>query len=136
MRARHGWFAFAALGAGGIYLTKALLVISTRDGLPTVAGGLYLAGLLLGLATAIGAGLRQRSRPTRLAVGAGAVFLLIMWIVSLSDVLGTAVASLTDSQVIQDELPIAIAGVALIAVGARALRRDRETARSTPDALT
>ena len=134
MAARHSWFPYAAAAAGAILLLKASLVMASEDGAnASVAGVMYLVGLLLGLAAAVGAGLRRTSRAATFAVAIGGILLLVMWITSLSDVLGGLVALVSDSAVLQDEIPVAVAGVVLIGIGALAFHRDTRAQSARPE---
>lgn len=132
MSARHTWFPYMAAAGGAILILKGCLVIGSEDGAnSTAAGVLYLIGLLIGLVAAVGAGLRRRSGPARVAVAVGGVVLLVLWITTLSDGAGALVGTVSDSAVLQDELPVIVAGIALVVVATVGFVRDSRIA-ATP----
>ena len=85
---------------------------------------LYLLGLLLGLAAAVGAGLRQPGRARSVAVGLGGAVLLVLWIMGLGEVVEPAVAAVTADEHAPVEAPILLAGLVLLALAWRARTRD------------
>lgn len=121
---RRTWVPYVAAAAGTVLVLKAALVIATDDGAPSAMAVLYLVGLLLGLAAAVGAGLRQRGWARSLVVGLGCAALLVLWIMGLGDMITPVVALVTDSQHAQNEMPILLAGLALLGVAWWALARD------------
>lgn len=125
MTVRHAWFPYVAAAAGSILLLKAIVVVTTGDGSsPTAMGILLLVGVLLGLAAAVGAGLRRDSRGARIGVALAGMLFLVAWIMVLSDAVEGITGLVSDSEVVRDEMAIAVAGLALLAIGAFALLRD------------
>lgn len=127
--ARHPWVPYLAAGAGAALSLKAVLVVATDDGGPGAMAVLYLGGLLLGLGAAVGAGLRQPGRLRGLAVGAGSSLLLVLWIMGLGDSLKPLVGAVSESEAVQAEAAVLLAGLVLLALAWRARVRDlRHTA--------
>lgn len=122
---RHTWVPMVAALSGAAYVFKVSLILATDN---RISEGpmavLYLGGLALGLAAAVGAGLRQRGVLRSLAVGAGSAVLLIAWIMGLGEVLEPALAAVSDAQHVQDEVPILVAGLVLLVLAWRARSRD------------
>ncbi len=123
--ARHTWVPWVAALSGAAYVLKVSLILATDDrisGAPMAV--LYLGGLALGLAAAVGAGLRQRGVLRSLAVGVGSAVLLVAWIMGLGEVLEPAVATVSDAVHVQEEVPIMVAGLVLLGLAWRARVRD------------
>lgn len=130
-RPRHTWVPYVAGLAGAAYLLKSTLIIagnpgSDADGIFAV---LYLSGLALGLAAAVGTGLRRRGTGARIGVALGLAVLLIAWIIGLSDLLTPVIEVFSDSQRVKDELPIGIAGVVLLVLAYLGYSHDQDAAR-------
>lgn len=121
---RHTWVPFVAAAAGAVLVLKATLVMATDDGVPTAAGVLYLLGLLLGVVSAVGAGLRRRAVGARFAVALAGVLLLLVWVMALGDALKPVVGLATDSEAVQAEVTIALAGIGLLTLAWWGLVRD------------
>lgn len=123
---RHTWVPWVAALAGAAYTLKVTLILASGEGgLPDWPYAvLYLSGLALGLAAAVGAGLRQRGVPRSLAVGAGSAVLLVAWIMGLGEVLEPVVAVVSDQTYVQEEVPILVAGLVLLALAWMARARD------------
>ncbi len=136
MTARHTWFPYLAAAGGAILILKGCLVIASGDGAnSTAVGVLYLTGLLIGLVVAVGAGLRRTSGWSKVAVAAGGVVLLVLWIMTLSDAAAGLIAKVSDSAVLQDEVPIIVAGMVLVGIATVAFIRDSQiTAAPLPAA--
>lgn len=130
--ARHTWVPYAAAAAGAVLSLKAVLVVATDDGAPGAVGALYLLGLLLGLAAAGGAGLRQRGAARGIAVGLGAAVLLVLWVMGLGEALESVVAAVTDDEHAPVEAPILLAGLVLLGLAWRARARDLEAEAARP----
>jgi len=128
MNNRHSWAAYAAVAGGAALLLKAVLIIASED---TVADGpmvvLYLGGILLGLAAAIGTGLRQR-RGRRAGTALGLCLLIVAFVMVLSDGIESAFKVISDAPWVVDEGPIGLLGVILLALGARSRVGEREPA--------
>ena len=122
--ARHTWVPFVAAAAGAVLALKAVLVVATEDGVPGAIGVLYLLGLLLGLAAAVGAGLRQTGWARSLGIGLGAAVLLLLWVMGLGEVVEGAVGAVTDDEHAPVEAPILLAGLVLLGLAWRARTRD------------
>lgn len=130
MTERHTWVPYVAVVAGALLLLKAVLIIGSGNEISEGAMAvLYLGGLLLGLAAAVGAGLRQR-KGRRTLVGAGAAFGLLLFVMVLTDGLAGLFSVFSDAEWVADEGPIGLLGVILLALGARA-----HSARSDGPAL-
>lgn len=128
---RHSWVPWVAALAGAAYVLKVSLILATDDrisGAPMAV--LYLGGLALGLAAAVGAGLRQRGALRGIGVGFGSAVLLVAWIMGLGEVLEPALATVSDAKHVQEEVPILVAGLVLLGLAWRARSRDLE--RVTP----
>lgn len=123
--ARHTWVPWVAALAGLAYTLKVTLILATDDTFPDAPlVVLYLGGLGLGLAACVGAGLRQRGALRGTAVGVGAAMLLVLWITGLGEVLEPPLARLSDAVHVQEEVPILVAGLVLLALAAVARARD------------
>lgn len=126
---RHTWVPWVAALAGTAYTLKVTLILASGNAGPDWPYALlYLAGLALGLAASVGAGLRQR-RPLRgVAVGLGCAVLLVAWIMGLGELLEPVVAVVSDTTYVQEEVPILVAGLALLALAWSARSRDLQAA--------
>lgn len=122
---RHAWVPYVGAAAGSALLLKAVLIIASGN---AVGDGpmavLYLLGLLLGAAAAVGAGLRRDRLALKLAVGAGGVLALLLWIVGVGDSLKPLVALVSDAEHVQVEVPVALAGAALLGLSWLGWSRD------------
>jgi hypothetical protein len=120
---RHAWVPYAAIAAGAMLLIKAALIIGSEDRIadaPMVA--LYFTGIAVGVAAAIGAGLRCR-RGRRVVVAVGLSIALILFI--MSGLSGSLFGAMSDAPWVEDEGPIGLLGLILISLGAaRATTRD------------
>lgn len=122
---RHTWVPYVAALAGAALTLKVTLILATGDGGPDWPYAvLYLGGLVLGIAAAVGAGLRQRGALRRGAVGLGGVLLLVAWIMGLGEVLEPVVALVSDTTYVQEEVPILVAGLVLLGLAFAARSRD------------
>ena len=126
--ARHTWVPYVAALAGAILVVKVALVIaSDNQALDGPMGGIsHLSGVGLGLVAAIGVGLRQDGVGRRVAVGFGTAVLFVAWVMGLGDTLKPVVAAISDAQHVKDEVPIGLAGVALLAGAYLGWSRDQE----------
>ena len=124
----HSWVPYVAVAAGAALLVKAVVIIGSGGEEPGVTGVLYLGGLLLALAAAVGAGLRAR-RGRRALTGVGLSLLVVAWVVALSDAVAPLFEVISDAPHVADEGPVGLLGAVLLAIGAA--RRDREPAAVT-----
>lgn len=119
---RHRWVPYVAVISGAILLLKAALIIGSEDGLDeTLTALLYLAGVLLGIVAAVGAGLRARpGRRTLVAVGLSVAFVMFI----ISGITEPLFGALSDSAWVEDEGPIGLLGLIVLLLGARARASD------------
>lgn len=118
-----------AIAAGAALLLKAVLIISNGagdfGGVATTV--MYLGGLILALVAAVGFGLNQRVG-RRSLVAIGAVVLLILWVMGISDLTAPVFeAAIGDEVYVGDEGPVGLLGALLIALGARARMTERQS---------
>ena len=107
-----------AVGAlAGLTLTvKASLIIGTGNAIAEQPMAvLYLSGLALGVAAAVGFGLRRSPLALRIATAVVAPLLLIAWIMGLGEVVEPLFGLVNDAQYVRDEGPIGLLGVVLLA---------------------
>jgi hypothetical protein len=125
----HSWVPYAAIAAGASLLVMTVLVFATEDKVSdATAAPFYLAGLLLAVAAAIGAGLRSRPG-RRLLIAVPLVVLIVAWAMGLGDFTTPVFEALFgDKKYVGDQGPIGLLGVVLLALGARAKIADREPA--------
>lgn len=122
---RHTWVPWVAALAGAALTLKIVLIAVGGDGMSdTPFAILYLGGLALGLAASVGVGLRQRGALRSLGLGAGSAVLLLAWIMGLGEVLEPLIRLVTTSRTAQEESPILLAGLVLLALAWRARARD------------
>lgn len=122
----HSWVPYVAVASGACLLLKAVLIIATEDGVADVAEvGLYLGGILLALAAAIGAGLRSR-HGRRAVTAVGLCLLVVFYVMGLSDGVEALFAPISDAPWVRDEGPVGLLGVILLALGARGRGSDRQ----------
>ena len=115
------WVPYAAVAAGATLLLKAVLVIGTEDADTPITPLLYLVGLLLALAAAIGFGLSRRRHRALVAVGAS--LLIVFWVMGIGDLLTPVFEAIKDEEYVGDEGPIALLGLVLLALGALGSQR-------------
>ena len=127
MDAHHSWVSYVAVAAGAALLVKAVVIIGSGGEEPGVTGLLYLGGLLLALAAAVGAGLRAR-RGRRALTGVGLCLALVAFVVVLSDALAPVFEALSDAPWVADEGPVGVLGAVLLALGALSRTREPVTA--------
>ena len=121
------WVPYVAIAASAVLLVKAVIVVSSEDEVLTATTGwMYLTGLLLAIAAAVGYALgRERHRAL---VGVGLVLAIVAWVIGIGDLLTPLFELFSDSEYLGDEGPIGILGVVLLTLGARAKIGDREPA--------
>jgi len=125
---KHAWVPYVAIAAGTAYVLKVALIWGSGDTAnSTVTGILYISGLLLGIAAAVGTGLRQR-RGRRALVAVGLAVLLVVWVMGLGDALKPVFGLFSDKEYVEVEGPLALLGFVLLALGARGKMAEREPA--------
>lgn len=128
---RTRWVPYVAAAAGACLVVKGSLIIASGNAVSeTPMAVLYLAGLALGLVAAVGAGFRQRGLLRSLAVGAGGCVLLLAWILGIGDAFKPVVGLVSDAEHVQVEVPIVVAGLALLLLALRARVSDTRAAAS------
>ena len=121
------WVPYVAIAAGAVLLVKAVIVISSDDEVLTdTTAWMYLAGVILALVAAVGYALGRTRHRT--LVGVGVVLAMVAWLIGVGDLLTPAYELFSDSDYFGDEAPIAILGLVLLALGARAKMTEREPA--------
>ena len=133
-RPTHAWVPYVAALAGAAYLLKTVLAVTTEDGVDAgpVYAVLYFAGLALGLAAAIGTGLRRDRIAARVGVALGLSVLLVAWVMGLGEVLEPVVGVVSDAKSVQDEIPIGVAGAVLLVLGYLGFSRDQAALTARP----
>lgn len=127
---RHGWVPVVGALAGAALTVKAGLIIASGDEVSdTSMGVLYVGGLLLGAAAAVGVGLRRHRTWARWATAVGLCLLLVQWVVGLSDALKPVFGAFSDAQHVKDEGGILVLGVVLL--GLSLVARAKDQARAT-----
>ena len=126
---KHSWVPYAAIAAGASLLVMTVLVFATEDKVSeATAVPFYFAGLLLGVAAAIGAGLRSRPG-RRILVAVPLAVLVIAWAMGLGEFTEPLFeAAFGNREYVGDQGPIGLLGVVLLLLGARAKITDREPA--------
>jgi hypothetical protein len=129
---KHSWVPYVAIAAGTAYVVKMVLIFGTDDTAPDLATAVcWFAGLILGVAAAIGYGLRQ-PRGRRALVAVGGAVLLVAWVFGLGDITSPVFEQVTDTSYGPEELPLGLLGVVLLAIGALS----RGSGRELPTAAT
>jgi hypothetical protein len=127
MDTHHSWVSYVAVAAGAALLVKAVVIIGSGGEEPGITGLLYLGGLLLALAAAVGAGLRAR-RGRRALTGVGLGVALVAFVMVLSDALAPLFEVVSDAPWVADEGPVGLLGAVLLALGALGRTREPVTA--------
>jgi hypothetical protein len=133
MTRRQAWVPLVAATAGTLLLIKGVLIIASSDRVadaPMVV--MYFGGILVGIAAAIGFGLRQERRLFQVLVSVGGVLLLLAWMVGLGGVLNPISEALSDAKYVRDELPVAVAGGVLLLLAALAFINDTKVTGAVP----
>lgn len=117
--------AWAALIAGAALVVKVAHIFAVDGSEYMLQGILYLGGIALGIPAAIGVGASYGSTiPRKVALGFLAFFGFVFFIMMLSDAVGGAIEAVVDAPAyVGDEVPVALAGIAWLAVGYRLLNR-------------
>lgn len=122
VQVHHSWVPYVAITAGAALLLKVVLIIASEDTVADgITGPLYLGSMLLGLAAALGAGLRRPRRRALAAVGFCVAF--VLYVIAFSDAMKPLFESFSDKAYVIDEGPLGLLGLALLALGARARLR-------------
>jgi drug/metabolite transporter (DMT)-like permease len=115
------WVPYATVAAGASLVLMSAVVFASRSDGPDWAVVPYLLGLALALAAAIGYGVsRRRGRRTVTAVGLSA--LVVLWAMGIGDLLTPVFEVFSKEDYVGDQGPIALMGVVLLVLGARANR--------------
>lgn len=118
------WVPYVAITAGATLLVKAVIVVASDDEVLTATTGwMYLVGLLLAAAAAVGYAM---SRRYRVLTGVGLVLAIVAWVIGVGDLLTPLFEVFSDSEYLADEGPIGLLGVVLLGLGARGQLRSRE----------
>jgi hypothetical protein len=113
----RSWPAYLAVLAGGALLLHAVLVIGTGDEMSdAVVVTLYLGGMVVAIAAAIGMGVTARKGRRALIAIAFPVF-LVVWAMGLGDLLTPLFEAFKDEEYVGDAGPIGLLGVFLIVLG-------------------
>lgn len=115
--------AWGALAAGAAFVVKVTHIFALDGAEHPVHGVLYVAGIVLGVVGASGVGAYYgRSVTTRIGFGVLAFVLFMLFLLTLSDGVGAVVDALFAGQAyVADEVPVALVGMAWLAVGYRLL---------------
>ena len=126
---KHSWVPYTAIAAGAVLLAKAVIVISSNDEVLTSATAwMYLVGLLLAVAAAVGHALNRERHRTLVVIGL--VLAIVAWVIGVGDLLTPVFEVFSDSEFLGDEGPIGLLGVVLLVLGARASLTEREPSSS------
>jgi hypothetical protein len=117
--ARQGWVPYAAIASGAGFLLMSVLVFATEDAIDTPAVVLYLGSILLALAAAIGQGARVGGGKGAL-VAIGLCLAVVAWVMGVGDLLSPLFEQISDKEYVGDQGPIALLGLVLVGLGARA----------------
>ncbi|HVE97593.1 MAG TPA: hypothetical protein VNA12_00245 [Mycobacteriales bacterium] len=134
--ARHSWAPYVAALAGTILVLKVALVIgSSNEALDGPMGPVsHLGGVGLGVVAVVGFGLRQAGgRGRRIALSVAFALLFVAWIMGLGDMFEPAIRVFSDAVHVLDEVPIGIAGAALLVLAYVGWSRDQD--RVEPSAV-
>lgn len=117
--------AWAALIAGAALVVKVAHIFAVDGSEHVLQAILYLGGIALAIPAAIGVGASYGStKPRKVGWGFLAFFGFVFFIMMLSDAVGAAIGAVYDAPAyVGDEVPIALAGLAWLAVGYRLLNK-------------
>lgn len=126
---KHNWVPYAAIAAGTIFFAETVdIFVEGGDKHLGLMVPFWMLAIALSLAAAIGTGLRSRPG-RRILVGAGLSVLVVAWIMGLGDLTGPVFESVFGHhEYVNDEGPIGLLGVVLLALGAHAKLNDRDPA--------
>lgn len=113
--------AWGALTAGAAFVIKVAQIFATDGADHPIQGILYVGGMLLAIVGAIGVGAYYGSTTAKkIGFGVLAFFLFMFFIMFLSDGMEALVAAVSDAPAyVEEELPIAVIGLAWLFVGYR-----------------
>lgn len=126
--------AWGALAAGAALVIKVAQIFATDGADHPIQAVLYIGGILLGILGAAGVGSYYGSTtPKKVGLGVGTFLLFLVFMMGLSDGIGSLVAAVTDGPAyVADEVPIALVGLAWLFVGYRLMKGSDTTNRMTP----
>jgi hypothetical protein len=123
------WVPYVAAVAGTALVAKGTLIIASANEVSEGAMAiLYLGGIALGVVAAVGAGLRQRRWLRGLLVGIGSALALLLWIMGVGDAIKPVIGLVSSTEHVQVEVPVVLAGLAVMALALRARSRDTQAA--------
>lgn len=123
---RHPWVPAVGALAGAALTVKAALIIGSGGAVgDQPMAVLYLAGIAVSLAAAVGLGLRRRPVWQRIVLAVAAPLLLVAWIIGLGEVLNPVAELFSDEAYVGDELPVGVAGLALLGASYLGYRTDQ-----------
>lgn len=121
------WVPYTAVAAGTAILISSAITFATDGDEPAVSVALYLGGIALAIAAAIGFGLsRDGGRGRRALVAVGGTVLVVAWVMGLGDLLTPLVEVFSKKAYYGDEIPGDVLALVLLALGARAGMTSRE----------
>jgi hypothetical protein len=123
---RHRWVPAVGALAGLTLTVKAGLIIGTGDDVADQPMAiLYLTGIVVGVAAAVGFGLRRSPLALRIATAIVAPLLLVAWIMGLGEVVEPLFGMVNDAQYVRDEGPIGLLGLVLLTASFVGYSRDQ-----------
>lgn len=107
------------MAAGAAFLVKVAHIFATDGSDHTIQGVLYLGGILLGIAGAVGVGARYGStRLKKFGVGLAAFFGVMFFLTVLSDGVKALINSVADvPEYVATEIPVALLGAVWLVAG-------------------
>lgn len=122
---RHTWVPYVAAASGASLLVVATLDMATRGRLASSTFvPVYLTGLALAVAAAVGTGLRRSSTLSRVGVAVGLVLGVAAWIMAVGDMLTPLTDLVSKSEYVGDDVPIALLGAGVLVAAYRAYGHD------------
>ncbi|HUR13481.1 MAG TPA: hypothetical protein VM097_03190 [Mycobacteriales bacterium] len=119
------WVPYLSVTAGASLLISSSITFATEGDEPAVAVALYLLGVALAVAAAVGFGLTRQSG--RAVVAVIAPLLVVAWVMGIGDLLTPVFELFSKKEYVGDEGPILLLGLVLLGLGARAgMSRDAE----------
>ena len=125
---RHTWVPAVAALSGAAFVLDTALVVGFHDRIPDgPMFAMYDVAILLGAIAGVGLGLRRDHLGARIAVAVVAPLLVVAWILGLGEVLEPAVGLFSDRDYVQDEIPVGVLGLVLLASAYVGYRHDQRT---------
>ena len=125
--ARHTWVPAVAALSGTAFVLDSALVVGFHDPFPDgPMFAMYDVAILLGVVAGIGLGLRRGPRWARITVAVAAPLLVLAWILGLGEILEPAISRFSDRPEVQDELPVGVLGLVLLAAAYLGYRHDQQ----------